>query len=118
MVPIRTNEACAGVIPRNRVMSPMEITPTIGQNRSSKKKKTLRDAISALRTTTAHTASASARQLNEDLLELGLAHADVAHRHALGLQPTEQVGQPLFRFVHRALRPPIVRRAAPPARRP
>src|SRR2546427_819588 len=92
IVPMRTNDACAGVIPRNFVMSPMETTPTIGQKSSSKKKNTLRDAISALRTTTAHTARRSARQLNEHLLQLGLAHAHVAHGHALGEQLPQQVG--------------------------
>src|SRR5919201_598392 len=116
MVPISTKDACAGVTPRNRVIRPIETTPTIGQNKSSKKKNTLRDAMSALRTTTAHTASASARQLNEHLLELRLAHADVAHRHALGLQPSEQIGQPLFRFVHRAVSPSVAARAAQHAR--
>src|SRR2546422_11424176 len=116
MVPMRTNDACAGVIPRNFVMSPMETTPTIGQKSSSKKKNTLRDAISALRTTTAHTARRSARQLNEDLLELRLAHAHVAHGHALGEELPQQVGQPLLRVVHRAFRPAVGGRAAPHAR--
>src|SRR5258708_23365215 len=105
MVPIRTNEACAGVIPRNLVMSPMEITPTIGQNSSSKKKNTLRDAISALRTTTAHTASRSARQLNEHLLQLRLPHAHVADRHALREPLPQQIWQTLLRLVHPSLPP-------------
>src|SRR6266446_9088534 len=70
LVPISTKDACSGVRWRNRVMRPMESTPTIGQKRSSKKKNTLREAMSALRTTTAQTASSSARQLNEHLLEL------------------------------------------------
>src|SRR5213593_3387330 len=112
MVPISTNEVCAGVRPRNLVISPIDSTPTIGQNSSSKKKKTLRDAISALRTTTAHTASASARQLNEDLLELRLPHAHVAHRHAFGEELAQQVGQPLLGVVDRALRPAVGGRAA------
>src|SRR3989454_1408558 len=50
MVPISTKDACSGVRWRNRVMRPMESTPTIGQKRSSKKKNTLREAMSALRT--------------------------------------------------------------------
>src|SRR5882724_4320728 len=116
IVPISTNDACAGVRPRNFVMSPMESTPTMGQNSSSKKKKTLREAMRALRTTTAHTARRSARQLNEDLLQLRLAHAHVAHGHALGEQLPQQVGQPLLGVVHRALRPAVVRRAAQHAR--
>src|SRR5258708_30134985 len=125
MVPIRTNEVCAGVIPRNRVMSQMEITPTIGQNSSSKKKNTLRDAMSALRTTTAHTASRSARQLNEHLLQLRLAYAHVADRHALREQLPQQIGQALLGVVHRTLRPAVgrppaqhaPRLSAPPRRR-
>src|SRR5688572_9481190 len=83
MVPMRTNEPWAGVSSRNFVMKPIETTPTMGQNRSSKKKNTLREAMMKLRTTTAHTASHSARQLNEDLLELGLADLDVAHHHPI-----------------------------------
>src|SRR5437762_9876040 len=112
MVPISTNEVCAGVRPRNLVISPIDSTPTIGQKSSSKKKKTLRDAISALRTTTAHTASASARQLNEDLLELGLAHAPVADSQPVGEQLAQQVGQALLRVVDRAPRPALRGRAA------
>src|SRR5262245_46213868 len=83
IAPIATSHVRAGVRPRNREMSPSETTPTIGQKSSSKKKKTLREAMSALRTTTAHTASRSPRKLNEHLLELGLAHTHVPHRHAL-----------------------------------
>src|SRR5256714_13507059 len=105
MVPISTNEACAGVIPRNRVMSPMEITPTIGQNRSSKKKNTLRDAISALRTTTAHTASRSARPLNEHPLHPRPAHAHRADGPPLGAPYPPQIGQAPPRVVHRTPRP-------------
>ena len=49
-------------------MSPMESTPTIGQNRSSKKKNTLRDAMSAFLTSTASTAriDSSNRELDVD----------------------------------------------------
>src|SRR6185369_6026206 len=117
MVPMSTNDACAGVRPRNLDMRPIEITPTMGQKSSSKKKNTLREAISALRTTTAHTASRSARQLNEHLLELRLAHAHVAHGHALGEQLPKQIGQALLGVVHRTLRPAVGGRAAQHTRR-
>src|SRR5881296_2189136 len=105
IVPIRTNEACSGVRCRNRVMRPMDSTPTIGQKRSSKKKNTLREAMSALRTTTAQTASSSARQLNEHLLELRLPHPDVPHHDALRMKRAQEVRQPLLGLVHRALDP-------------
>src|SRR5688572_20947074 len=107
MVPISTNEPWAGVSSRNLVMKPIEITPTIGQKSSSKKKNTLRDAIRALRTTTAQTASPSARQLNEHLLELRLAHLDVSHHDAVVDQLAQQHGQALLHVVHRALDPPV-----------
>src|SRR5207302_1300422 len=86
MVPISTKDACSGVRWRNRVMRPMESTPTIGQKRSSKKKNTLREAMSALRTTTAQTASSSARQLNEHLLQLRLPHQLVRLAHVVRRQ--------------------------------
>src|SRR5689334_11268882 len=107
IVPISTNEACGRVRPRKRVMSPIDTTPTIGQKRSSKKKNTLRDAISPLRTTTAHTASASARQLNEHLLELRLAHPHVTHGDAFGEQLTQEIRQPLLRVVDGAPGPAV-----------
>src|SRR5436309_2896702 len=112
MVPISTKDACSGVRWRNRVMRPMESTPTIGQKRSSKKKNTLREAMSALRTTTAQTASSSARQLNEHLLQLGLPHLHVPHHDALRVQGAQEVGQPLLGHVHRALDPAVHRGAA------
>src|SRR3989441_11268727 len=93
---ISTKDACSGVRWRNRVMRPMESTPTIGQKRSSKKKNTLREAMSVLRTTTAQTASNSARQLNEHLLQLGLPHPHVPHHDALRVQGAQEVGQPLL----------------------
>src|SRR6059036_336225 len=105
IVPIRTNDACSGVRCKNRVMRPMDSTPTIGQKRSSKKKNTLREAMSALRTTTAQTASSSARQLNEHLLELRLPHPDVPHHDALRMERAQEVRQPLLGVVHRALDP-------------
>src|SRR5687767_12146642 len=107
MVPTSTKDVCATVRPRKRVMSPMESTPTMGQKSSSKKKKTLREAMSVLRITTAHTASASPRQLNEDLLELRLAHLHVAHDHALSVELTQEVGQPLLGAVYRTFRPAV-----------
>src|SRR5919109_2861295 len=88
-------------------MKPMETTPTIGQKSSSKKKKTLREAMMALRTTTAHTASHSARQLNEDLLELGLADLHVAHDHAVAHELAQQDGQALLHVVDGALEPAV-----------
>src|SRR5688572_6650835 len=107
MVPTSTKDVWATVRPRKRVMSPMDSTPTMGQKSSSKKKKTLRDAISVLRITTAHTASASPRQLNEHLLQLRLAHLHVAHHHALVVQLPQEVGQPLLGAVHGALHPAV-----------
>src|SRR3990167_128418 len=117
IVPTSTNEACSGVSRRNRVMSPMESTPTIGQNRSSKKKNTLREAMSAFRTSTASTARSSARQLNEDLLQLGLADLHVPHHHAPGAERAQQLGQALPGRVHRALREAAHSHAAEHARR-
>src|SRR5947207_2802181 len=108
MVPMSTKDDWARVRPRNFVMRPMEITPTIGQKSSSKKKKTLRDAMRALRTTTAHTASTSARQLNEHLLELGLAHTYVADGPSFGEELAEQIRQALLGVVHGALRPAVL----------
>src|SRR5688500_9410464 len=107
MVPTRTNDVCATVSPRKRVMSPMESTPTMGQKSSSKKKNTLREAMSVLRITTAHTASASPRQLNEHLLQLRLPHLHVAHDHAVVVQLAQEIGQPLLGAVHHALHPAV-----------
>src|SRR5881296_4638368 len=105
MVPTSTNDACASVSSRNRDMRPMERTPTIGQKSSSKKKNTLRAPMRAFRSVTAQTARSSFRQLNEDLLELRLAHLDVADDDAVGVERAEQLGQPLLGVVHRALDP-------------
>src|SRR5262252_1987966 len=107
MVPIRTNEAWAGVSSRNRDIRPIESTPTIGQKSSSKKKNTLRAPMSALRRVTAQTARSSPRQLNEDLLELGLAHLDVSDDDPVGVQKTQDLRQPLLGLVHRALDPAV-----------
>src|SRR5689334_20630786 len=107
MVPMSTNDAWDGVRARNFVMKPMEMTPTIGQNSSSKKKKTFREAMSALRTSTAHTASASARQLNEDLLQRRLAHLDVPDDDAVAVELAQERRQPLLDVVHRALEPAV-----------
>src|SRR5439155_1685971 len=92
---------------RNRDIRPMDRTPTIGQKSSSKKKNTLRAPMSAFRSVTAQTASSSFRQLNEDLLELRLAHLHVADDDAVGVQRAEQLRQPLLGLVHRALDPPV-----------
>src|SRR5262245_65550060 len=96
MVPTSTNEAWAGVSSRNRDINPMERTPTIGQNSSSKKKNTLRAPMSALRSVTAQTARSSPRQLNEHLLQLRLAHLHVADDHTVGVQRAQDLRQPLL----------------------
>src|SRR5918996_6366681 len=106
MVPTSTKLPCSGVRPRKRVMRPIDSTPTMGQKSSSKKKNTLRTPMMALRTTTAHEASSSARQLNEHLLQLGLPHAEVADLHALGTEQAQQLGHALVGLVHRELQPP------------
>src|SRR5213594_2265557 len=107
IVPTSTKDACAAVSSRKRDIRPIESTPTIGQKSSSKKKNTLRAPMRALRSVTAQTASSSFRQLNEDLLELRLAHLDVADDDAVGVQRAEQLGQPLLGVVHRALDPAV-----------
>src|SRR5215510_4560242 len=119
MVPISTKAVASDRSSRKRVMRPMETTPTIGQNNSSKKKNTLRLAISKLRTAKAQTATASARQLNEHLFQLGLLHLHALHRAALRLQLTQQLRQPLLGIVHGALDPAVALGAAQhPRRRP
>src|SRR5439155_22152871 len=105
MVPTSTNDACAGVSSRKRDIKPMERTPTTGQNRSSKKKNTLRAPIRAFRSVTAQTARSSFRQLNEDLLELGLAHLHVPDDDPVVVQRALQLSQPLLGLVDSALEP-------------
>src|SRR5206468_1148625 len=117
MVPSSTKAVASWRSSRKRVMSPMETTPTIGQNSSSKKKNTLRVAIRRLRMANAQTATASARQLNENLLQLGLPHLDALHGSALGQELTQQIGQPLLGVVHGALDPSVTLRATQHARR-
>src|SRR5437879_13347200 len=117
MVPTSTNDACAGVSSRKRDIKPMERTPTTGQNRSSKKKNTLRAPMRAFRSVTAQTARSSFRQLNEDLLELRLAHLQIADEDAVGVQRTEQLRQPLLSLVHCALDPPVTLDAPEDARK-
>src|SRR5688572_1782146 len=107
MVPTSTKAPCSGVRPRKRVMRPMDSTPTIGQKSSSKKKNTLRTPMMALRTTTAHDERSSARQFNEHVLQLGLAHLDVAELHALGAQRPDELRHPLLGVVHRQLQPAV-----------
>ena len=65
------------------------------------------------------TAEASARQLNEDLLELRLAHLHVADHDALRCSGAQQLGQALLGLVHRAPDPAVglARTRAPPAPR-
>ena len=60
-MPIRTKEVSAGESLRNRVMSPIESTPTVGQKVSSKTKKMLRDAMSRLRSANAQIRISSCR---------------------------------------------------------
>src|SRR5262245_36676135 len=123
MVPISTKEVWARSSSRKRAIRPIDSTPTTGKKSSSKKKNTLRVAMSRLRVAKAHTAISSARarsarngsarqrppgvcsagQLNEHLLQFGLAHPHVAHHHALGVERAQQLGQPLLGLVHRAL---------------
>src|SRR3989441_627967 len=102
---------------RKRVRRPCESMATPGQKVSSKTKNTLRRAMITLRrakaqvrtTSTTHVSgrrsrgSASARKLNEDLLELGLAHLAIPHQHSLLVQPAEDLGQALVEGVHRVL---------------
>src|SRR5262249_7119987 len=98
---------------RKRVSRPCESMATPGQNVSSNTKNTFRFAMIRLRFAKAQVrtsstsqlsapnsgtrarGSASARKLNEDLLELGLAHLAVAHDHALLVQPAKDLRQPL-----------------------
>src|SRR5262245_29523261 len=113
MVPMSTKEASALSRRRNRVMRPMERTPTTGQNRSSKRKKTLREAMSRLRRAKAQVATTSPcqrgslRQLNEHLLQVGLAHLDVAHHHGFRVEAVQELGQSLLGRVHGALEPAV-----------
>src|SRR5215475_4520358 len=102
MVPMSTKDASALSRRRKRVMRPMERTPTTGQNRSSNRKKTLREAMSRLRRAKAQMATTSPRQrrslrqLNEHLLQVGLAHLDVTHHRSLGVEAVQELGQPLL----------------------
>src|SRR5574341_2239689 len=100
---------------RKRVRRPWESIATPGQKVSSKTKNTFRRAMITLRRAKAQVrttstnqvsgarsvTSASARELNEDLLELGLVHLAVADQHSPLVQPPEDRGQP---FEHRILR--------------
>jgi len=83
---------------------------TPGQNVSSKTKNMFRRAMIRLRyakaVSRAHSAAhdsavlvarTSARELNEDLLEIGLAHLAVADEHGAVAEPLEDVGQTLLR---------------------
>src|SRR2546422_7793014 len=113
MVPIRMKDASAEFRRRKRAMRPMESTPTTGQKRSSKRKKTLREAMRRLRRAKAQMATSSAcprrslGQLNEPLLQVGLAHLDVAHHHPLHVEQAQELGEPLLRRVHCALEPAV-----------
>src|SRR5215813_6361808 len=126
MVPMSTNDVSGAPSWRNLASRPIDSTPTTGQNSSSKKKKMLREAISRLRSANAHTATSSARQrsarqpsarqLNEDLLQLRLAHPNVANDHALGVERLQQRGQALVGVVDDALDSPVPLRVPQHAR--
>src|SRR3989454_3836348 len=116
IVPTSTNDACACVSSRNRDIRPIDSTPTIGQKSSSKKKNTLRAPMRAFRSVTAQTASSSFRQLNEDLLQLRLAHLHVADDNAVGVERAQELREALLGLVHRALDPPVDLDAAKNAR--
>src|SRR5438045_4675777 len=110
------NDVASAESSRKRAISPMPMTPTTGQNRTSKSRNAFREAICRFRRAKAPIATSSvrqrsvrqrsvrqrssARQLNEHLLELGLAHLHVAHDDALGMQGAQDLGEPLLRIVH------------------
>src|SRR5215467_14425744 len=102
------NDVIAGVRSRKRVSSPWDSIATHGQNVSSKMKKTFRRAMMRSRCAKAQVRahsprSASACELNEDLLQLGLLHLTVTHEHGPLMQPTQDLGQALLGCVRRAL---------------
>src|SRR5262245_50323182 len=107
MVPERMKAVSASLRVRKRDMSPMDKRPTTGQNASSKRKKTLRDAMRRLRRAKAQTATASARQFNEHLLQLGLSHLEIAHHGPLLVEHPQEFREALLRRVHRALEPSV-----------
>src|SRR5216684_2015214 len=116
-VPTRMKAVIFASSARKRVRRPCESMATPGQKVSSKTKNTLRRAMITLRWAKAHVRTsstnqvsggrslrrASARKLNEDLLELGLAYLAIAHEHALLVQPAEDFRQALVERVHRVL---------------
>src|SRR5690349_3285972 len=105
MVPMSTKAVSGESRRRKRVMRPMDSTPTTGQKRSSKRKNTLRDAMTRLRKAKAQMATSSARQLNEHLLQLRLAHLHVADHDPLRVQLAEDLGQSLLSRVDGGLDP-------------
>src|ERR1700682_2156186 len=116
-VPTRMKAVIFASRARKRVRRPCESMATPGQNVSSKTKNTLRRAMITLRWAKAQVRTsstnqvsggrslrrASARKLNEDLLEVGLAHLAIPHQHPLLVQPAEDLGQALVDGVHRVL---------------
>src|SRR5436190_7723718 len=110
---------------RKRVRRPWESMATPGQNVSSKTKNMLRRAMITLRwanaqvrTTSTNQVSGSrsltttsARELNEDLLELGIVHLAVADQHPLVVKPAQDLRKPLVHGVYRDVDvfPPRVR---------
>src|SRR5262245_8747595 len=102
------NDVISVVRSRKRVSKPWESIATPGQNVSSKTKKTFRRAMIRSRWANASvrvqpTRSASARELNEDLLEFWFGDLAVAHQHGALVQPSQNLGQPLFRRIDGAL---------------
>src|SRR5687767_5457689 len=102
-----TNDVCSGVSERNRVISPIVDTPRTGQKRSSNRTKTLRVAMRKFRMANALTARSSsptlsAGELNEHVLEVGLADLDASHDDPVGVQRVEHLREPLLGDVHRA----------------
>src|SRR5262252_4096386 len=102
------NDVICGVRSRKRVSNPCESIATPGQNVSSKRKKTFRRAMIRSRSANASmrvhpSRSASARELNEHLLQLGLRDLTVPHQHGALVQPSQDLRQALFRCVDRAL---------------
>src|SRR3970040_162477 len=112
MVPTRRKAVISGPRSGKRVTSPMERPPTVGQNASSKTKKTFRAAINTLRLAKAYTRPISLRQLNEHLLQVGLVHIHVPDHDALLVEPAQDLGKPLGGRIHRQLHPSVLEHAA------
>src|SRR5262245_39194655 len=103
------NEVVSGLSSRKRVRRPWDSMATPGQNVSSNRKNTFRRAMMTLRAAKArmrrpsarrpYTHAASASELNEHLLQVGLAHLASAHQAALLVHEAQDLGQPLLRGI-------------------